>query len=286
MGFLQSILASYPSASAPPSPPDLTGIAALYSSFGIAVGWQNGNPLVGGSNTGSVGSTAITPYPLSWADFGGVDDNLSLWNDQSGGNFDASSGALPVIDPIAQRFTYDGTQNLATPTGIISGDKLTIYCVFSTNNLAAAQTLLQGSYTADYITRAQNIFAIYLTAAGVITVSQKTDDLVDVFNTQIKTLSNTGLHLLTVVFDRSISGAGATAAKLDNLTTGWTSAVSGNMTGTFLDVAIGIGLGQPTGVNSFLNGTFEHLAIFNAAHNDSQMTEWWNYFSYIYPDLP
>lgn len=275
-----------PIISAPPIP-DLSGIAALYSSFGIAAGWQNLDVFVGTDVT-DYASTALAPYPVNWPLIAADNPQvLAAWYDQSGGAFDAIAGAIkPDINTSTQRFTYDGTQNLVTPSGIISGDKLTIYCVFSTNSLAMAQTLLQSNYDESYLTDARATFAIYLTSAGVITVSQKTEDILAVFNTKIKTLGSTGLHLLTIVFDRSVSGAGATIAKLDNLTTGWTSAVSGTMTGSFNNRAIGIGLGKPLGTDAFLNGTFNECWVYNGAKDADHQTSVYDFLKYCYPEIP
>jgi len=279
----QALLGSY-GASLPPIP-SLTGIAALYSSFGIAAGWQNGSDLMETEDLGFP-STAVAPYPLDWASVTGVD--LLTFFDQSGGAFNAAQGPIaPNVNTGTERFTYDGTQNLVAPAGIlIAQSAITIYAVFSTDSLATAQTLVQLREGVNYTTQTQNLFAIYIDSGGKLYVSQS-DEVTPTFNSKRIDVPNTNLHLVTAVFDRAISGAGATVAKLDNSTTGWSNIATDNMTGDFADDTIGIGLGKPLSASdAFLDGTFEHLAIFNVAHNNTSQTEWYDYLKYIYPTIP
>lgn len=290
MSAILAVLANtFPSGNNAPPVPDLTGISALYSSFGIAAGWQNGNPLIFDVSEGApFSSTASAPYPLDWNSIPSPSgDELGTWYDQSGGGFDATVGGLaPLIDAPTQRFTYNGTQNLATPTGVLTGNTLTIYCVFSTNDLLAAQTLSQSRYANDYLTNT-DLFAIYLTAAGVLTVSQNTVDTIPVFNSKVKMLGDTNLHLLTVVFDRTISGAGATVMKVDNSTSGVSNGATADMlSANFDDKSIGIGLGQPLGTDAFLDGTLNECWIYSDAKDSTHQDSVYNYLKYLYPSIP
>jgi len=282
----------YPSGSLPsdaiPPVPDLTNTIMLYALWGVAAGWQNGSALIADGD-GPISSTAALPYPLNWA---AVTTPTQLtFYDQSGNTNDADGGGHePDINVGSQIITYNGTDQYVVPAGSpISGDdKISIYCVFKTDSLATLQTLFQYFYTQNYLTTEANIFIAHITSSAIITVSQKLDDVVDVFNTKIKTLGDTDYHLLTVIFDRTAVAANQTIAKLDNSTSGWTAAVSGDMASSVFDDArpLGIGIGQPLGTDAFLDGQLPYLQINRGADDDAYQTSVYNYVKGLIPSIP
>lgn len=277
---------NYSSATPAPPIPDLTGILHLYSTFGIEVAYQNSSGLIIDGDENPIASTASSPYPLNWGVIG--NPTLFSWRDQTDAQSASGESHMPDINTGSQVFTWNGSSQYAatTASAISAMNKLTIYCVFKTNTLAAAQALFQYSYTENYLTSNNNLFAAYLTAAGIITVTQKLNDVVDAFNSKIKTLADTNLHLLTVVFDRSVAGAGATVAKLDNSLAGWANVAMDTMSEDFTDVLpISIGLGQPLGADAYLNGVLLELWIYSGAKDASHQTSVYDWMKYTHPTI-
>lgn len=265
--------------------PDLTDIIHLYSTFGITTNFQDNGPLIKDGNENTFTGISPIPYSLDWSVI--TSPLLWTWYDQNNSSIMNGEGHFPDIDTSNQLFTFNGTdQYLAQESSEITNtNKLTIYCVFKTRSLVSAQTLFQHDYTRNFITAAGNLFSGYITNAGVLTIIQKTDDVVDLFNSKIKSI-DTNFHLLTTIFDRSLSGAGATIAKIDNSTSGWSSVQISNMGGNFSNgSSIGLGLGEPLGADVYFNGHILEFWVFNGAHDDTRQTSVYNFIKYLHPSI-
>lgn len=265
--------------------PDLTDIIHLYSTFGITPSFQDDSSLIKNGDESTFAAPPPAPYFLNWSLIG--NPLLWTWYDQNSLSDINGEGHFPAIDINNQLFTFNGTDQYLSQneSNIIGTNKLTIYCVFKTRSLITAQTLFQNQFNRNFITEASNLFSVYITNAGVLTVIQKTDDLVDSFNSKIKTI-DTNFHLLTVVLNRTISGNGATIAKIDNSTSGWSSAQTDNMSNNFVDsLPIALGLGQPLGTNAYFNGHILEFWIFNGEHDNTRQTSVYNFMKYLHPSI-